>query len=431
MRGWARSLASPVSPARKAAFELLLELKRKPESHSDLLLRSQRVEALSAPDKNLATTLVMGVLRWQLVLQQRIAAALTKRRSHLADPVQVSLELGTLQLLVLDRIPARAVIFESVELVRQSGSSYAVGLVNALLRKLEQAAKIEAGDASAAHPSWLVERWVKAYGLETAAEICRYDQLPPPTTIRLTSPEEASPQLEAGTFVVRARRVVGGEVTGGARIQDEGSQLIAELAGRGSEILDCCAAPGGKTAILAERNPTASITACDISPARLKGMQRSLKGIRFRVIDATELPFQRQFDLVLCDAPCSGTGTLARNPEIKHRVTVEDFRRQHDRQIRLLCSAMRALRDGGRLVYSTCSLEAEENEDVVGEALERESGFRIIPWKKQVRALELEGTLHGGSAERLFPGSSSDQFLRVFPGLYQGDGFFAPCITRE
>ena len=145
MRGWARSLNSPVSPARKAAFELLLELKRKPESHSDSLLRSQRVEALSALDKNLATTLVMGVLRWQLVLQQRIAAALTKRRSHLADPVQVSLELGALQLLVLDRIPARAAIFESVELVRQSGSSYAVGLVNALLRKLEQAAKIDAG----------------------------------------------------------------------------------------------------------------------------------------------------------------------------------------------------------------------------------------------------------------------------------------------
>ena len=160
-------------------------------------------------------------------------------------------------------------------------------------------------------------------------------------------------------------------------------------------------------------------------------MQRSLKGIRFRVLDATDLPFQRQFDLVLCDAPCSGTGTLARNPEIKHRVTVEDFRRQHDRQIRLLCSAMRALREGGRLVYSTCSLEAEENEDVVIEALERESGFRTLPWKEQVRALELEGTLYEGSAERLFPGRSPDQFLRTFPGLYQGDGFFAACITRE
>ena len=195
----------------------------------------------------------MGVLRWQLVLQQRIRDALTKSKSHLADPVQVSLELGALQLLLLDRIPARAAIFESVELVRQSGNEYAVGLVNAVLRKLAQTPKLGPGDALAAHPPWMVERWIAAFGLDTATAICRYDQLPPA-------------EGEPGSFVVRARQ----------RVQDEGSQLIAELAGRGTEILDCCAAPGGKTAILAERNPTASITACDVSPARLKTMQALL-----------------------------------------------------------------------------------------------------------------------------------------------------------
>ena len=275
----------------------------------------------------------MGVLRWQLVLQQRIREALTKSKGHLADPVQVSLELGALQLLLLDRIPAHAAIFESVELVRQSGNPYAVGLVNAVLRKLAQSPKLHDADASAAHPAWMVERWVAAYGSEAAAAICRYDQLPPPTTIRLTSPEaEPGLQLEAGSFVARAWRVVEGEVTGAraARMQDEGSQLVAELAGQGTAILDCCAAPGGKTAILAERNPTATITACDISPRRLKAMQSLLAGhpgnIRFRALDATELPFEAEFDLVLCDAPCSGTGTMARNPEIRHRITVDDFR---------------------------------------------------------------------------------------------------------
>ena len=247
-----------------------------------MLLRSKRVEALSPLDKNLATTLVMGVLRWQLVLQQRIAQALTRSKGHLADPVQVSLELGALQLLLLDRIPAHAAIFESVELVRQSGNPYAVGLVNAVLRKLVQAPKLQEADASRRASSWMVERWVAAYGSETADAICRYDQLPPPTTIRLTSPEAAPGlQLEPGSFVARAWRVVAGEVTGGgARMQDEGSQLVAELAGRGTAILDCCAAPGGKTAILAERNPTATITACDISPRRLKAMQASLPGSR-------------------------------------------------------------------------------------------------------------------------------------------------------
>jgi 16S rRNA (cytosine967-C5)-methyltransferase len=412
MRGWARKLAGRISPARKIAFDLLLELRRKPDLHSDHLLRSKPVEALSDLDKNLATTLVMGVLRWQLVLQQRIRDALTKSKSHLADPVQVSLELGALQLLLLDRIPAHAAIFESVELVRQSGNEYAVGLVNAVLRKLGQTPKLGPADALAAHPSWMVDRWIAAFGLETSTAICRYDQLPPAT------PDEP------GTFVVRARQ----------RIQDEGSQLIAELAGRGTEILDCCAAPGGKTAILADRNPSASITACDISPARLKAMQALLgrrPNIHFRVLDATQLPFQNQFDLILCDAPCSGTGTLARNPEIKHRLAPEDLQRHHDRQQRLLRSAMRALREGGRLIYSTCSLEPEENESVVDEALEQEKGFRLQPWKEQIRTLENEGTLYPSAAERLFPNNAPDHYLRTFPGLYPGDGFFAASLVRE
>jgi 16S rRNA (cytosine967-C5)-methyltransferase len=422
-----------IAPARKAAFELLLELKQKPESHSDTLLHSKRVDALSPLDRNLATTLVMGVLRWQLVLQQRIREVLTRSKGHLADAVQVSLELGALQLLLLDRIPAHAAIFESVELVRQSGNPYAVGLANAVLRKLTQAPKLQEAEASAAHPSWMVERWVAAYGSEAAAAICRYDQLPPPTTIRIISPE-ADPglQLEPGTFVARAWRAAAGEA---ARVQDEGSQLIAELAGRGTAILDCCAAPGGKTAILAERNPAATITACDISPRRLKAMQALLAGqpgkIRFRALDATELPFQDEFDLVLCDAPCSGTGTLARKPEIRHRITADGFARQHERQVRLLCSAMRSLREGGRLVYSTCSLEREENEAVVAEALERQRGFRLLPWRPQVLSLEGEGVLRPDTADRLFPGASPDDFVRLLPGTYPGDGFFAACLTRD
>jgi 16S rRNA (cytosine967-C5)-methyltransferase len=413
-----------IAPARKAAFELLLEIKHKPASHSDVLLRSKRVEALSALDKNLATAMVMGVLRWQLVLDQRIRESLA-RKNHLADAVQIALELGSLQLLLLDRIPAHAAIFESVELVRQSGNEYAVGLVNAVLRKLAQTPKLKAEDAPSAHPSWMVDRWVAAYGLETTEAICRYDQQPPPLTIRSDAGE-----LEPADFVVRARRVASGNA-GHARIQDEGSQLIAELAGRGANILDCCAAPGGKTAILAERNPTASITACDINSARLKAMQKALPGVRYHVLDATELPWEREFDLVLCDAPCSGTGTLARNPEIRHRITPDDFHRQHERQVLLLCSAMRALREGGRLIYSTCSLEAEENEAVVEEALNREKGLNLLPWRLQIHSLEQEGTLHPGTADRLIPAEAPGNFLHTFPGQYQGDGFFAACLTRQ
>jgi 16S rRNA (cytosine967-C5)-methyltransferase len=377
-----------IAPARLAAFELLLELRQKPDSHSDTLLRSRRVESLSALDKNLVTTLVMGVLRWQLVLQQRIRTSLTKSNA-LADPVQVALELGAVQLLLLDRIPAHAAIFESVELVRESGNPHAAGFANAVLRKLSQTPPLSASDTISAHPKWLVDRWTAAYGKQAVEMITQYDQQPPPVAVR----------------------------PGTDRIQDPGSQLIAELAGHGNNILDCCAAPGGKTAILAERNANATITACDISPRRLKAMQTMLgddaKRIRFRVLDATDLPYRREFDLILCDAPCSGTGTLARNPEIRYRLKPDDLLRHHKRQVKLLMSAMEALREGGRLVYSTCSLEREENEDVGAEALKAKTAFQLQPWQDQIAKV------------------TSGAYLRLLPGAYPSDGFFAACLTTR
>jgi 16S rRNA (cytosine967-C5)-methyltransferase len=414
-----------VSPARQAAFDVLLEWKRKPELRSDVLLHSSRMRGLSSLDTHLANALVMGVLRWKLALEVRITARLTRGKSELADPVWVALQMGALQLLLLERIPAHAAIFESVELVRQSGNEYAVGLVNAVLRKLAADPKLNDRDAFTAHPAWLRERWILMYGKEIADAICRYDQLPPPATVR---GENLS---EPGVYVRKAGRVEG-EIPPGLRLQDEGSQLIAEVAGRGRQILDCCAAPGGKTAILLERNPGASVTACDVSPRRLDAMKKFLgthEGLRFSLVDATELPFGQEFDLVLCDAPCSGTGTLARNPEIRHRLTVEEFRRQQARQIKLLRSAMHCVQSGGRVIYSTCSLEREENEDVVEEVLRHEPEFRLEPWRDQIHQFEEENILQTGTAERLFP--SSDQYLRVFPGQYPGDGFFAACLVRS
>jgi 16S rRNA (cytosine967-C5)-methyltransferase len=457
-------MTSRIAPARRVAFDLLLELRRKPESHSDRLLRSQAVAKLSALDKNLATTLVMGVLRWRILLGQRIAATLTRADDCLLEPVEVALELGALQLLLLDRIPAHAAIFESVELTKESGNAHAAGMVNAVLRKLANAPKLASDPArplvaeeiarAYAHPPWVVARWAKAYGVAEAAAMCRFDQQPPPPTIRLMDARaealllEEGLRLEAGSFVERARRVVEGEITSTrafverlVRVQDEGSQLIGELAAGACEparsILDCCAAPGGKTAILAERHPQAAITACDIHPGRLKTMrsfltrQNSGKKISFSVLDATELPYDRQFDLVLCDGPCSGSGTLARNPEIRHRLTLESLRRQHERQVRLLSAAMKSLAPGGRLVYSTCSLEAEENDSVVGEAITGKKDFRLLSWRDGMRALEAQGVLHAGSADRLLGHGASEEFLRILPGVHPCDGFFAALIARD
>ncbi len=195
------------------------------------------------------------------------------------------------------------------------------------------------------------------------------------------------------------------------RIQDEGSQLVGELAGRGTRILDCCAAPGGKTAILAENNPQAEITACDISEARLDAMRRSFARepltakIHCVLADATALPFRDDFDLILCDAPCSGTGTLARNPEIKLRLAASELARQQERQIAIVRSAYGVLAPGGSLVYSTCSLEPEENSMVIQAFLASEPSARLLDVRERVDALEAEGrfiqTAHGCCVRRL------------------------------
>jgi 16S rRNA (cytosine967-C5)-methyltransferase len=243
--------------------------------------------------------------------------------------------------------------------------------------------------------------------------------------------------LPPGIFLTRARRLDGGLVPENARIQDEGSQLVAELAGRGSRILDCCAAPGGKTAILAENNPEAEITAVDISRSRLDGMRRSFARqpltarIQCVLADATDLHFRDDFDLILVDAPCSGTGTLARNPEIKLRLAVSDLQRQQERQMAILRSAYRMLAPGGRLVYSTCSLEPEENSAVIERFLEAELSAHLLDIGERLKAMRDEGCLHPGGAELLRESALRGSYLQTLPGLVPCDGFFAAVLTRK
>lgn len=390
-------MAMAVSPARKAAFDILLKVERG-QAHSDDLLRGRRaVSALSPADRNLTTTLVLGVLRWQIQLDERIRPLLARPKAKLDAEVLMALRMGAFQLLHLDRIPARAAIDESVELAKQAGHRFASGMVNAVLRKLaasaaqgsvgqglvgqgfspdnkaemREGALAPEGFASgdlAAYPAWMVERWNAAFGADATCAICRHGQSQPALALRLID-ASAEAELTAagivlapGELLTPARIVGSGDVTataafreGRVRIQDEGSQLVAEIAGHGSDILDCCAAPGGKTLILAERNPAVRVVACEASPQRLAALRERLAPLSDRVecrlTDATALDFEAVFDLVLADVPCSGTGTLGRNPEIRHRLHTDEFARQAERQRAILSSALRAVRPGGRVVY--------------------------------------------------------------------------------
>jgi 16S rRNA (cytosine967-C5)-methyltransferase len=442
-----------IAPARIAAFEILLKIEHN-DGHCDELLRSAAVDRLSQQDRNLCTNLVMGTLRWQIALDARINELLVRPDTRLDEEVRISLRLGVFQMLHLDRVPAHAAIMDSVELVKRTGQGFASGMVNAVLRKISVAAPVDFPTAlenpaalalAYAHPAWMVERWVTRYGMDKATAICRFDQEQPVATIRLVSAraeaELASEGIELapGSFLAGARRVLRGDVTataaykqGDVRIQDEGSQLVAELAGNGGNILDCCAAPGGKAAILAERNPKSVLLACDVSRRRLdemRGLLRNARGARisYETVDAAKLAYDTQFDLVLCDVPCSGTGTIARNPEIRHHLEPAEFARQHSRQVAILLASMRALKPGGRLVYSSCSLEPEENESVIQDCLSGRPEFAETGLEDRVASLVAEGILHGESAANLLEKGR----LRTLPGVHPCDGFFAAMIGRQ
>lgn len=440
------------SPARAAAFDILLQVEQQ-AAYASELLHSSRYAALHSADHGLATELVMGVLRWQSLLDTRIAEHASQPLRKLDPQVLISLRMAVYQLLFLDRVPQRAAVHESVELVKRARKRSAVPFANAVLRKFVDVAKrrqlesikntktaSELGEASA-HPLWLLERWIQHYGFPATQKICFYDQQPPEAAIRFsdTSVEAeltgAGVVLAPGKVLRSARRVVSGDVTSTSAfrearvfVQDEASQLVALLLGKGQSILDCCAAPGGKTRVLAELSPTARILAAELHPHRAKLMQRLVSAANVEVVtgDIRNLPFDRPFDRVLADVPCSGTGTLARNPEIKWRLKPEDLTELRSQQQAILEAAMRQVSPGGRLVYSTCSLEREENEEVVEVALRQNPAFKVKPAQEELSRLEREGELTCANPDELLTGP----YVRTLPGVNPSDGFFAAVLEK-
>jgi 16S rRNA (cytosine967-C5)-methyltransferase len=445
----------PASPARTAAFDILLRVERE-FSYASELLHSNAYATLSTPDHALATELVMGVLRWRSLLDDKISSASSQPLKKLDPEVLIALRLALYQFRYLDRVPRRAALHEGVELVKRARKRSAAPFVNAVLRKLSKDPLCssvpsvvndfspQAVAAAYAHPAWLVERWTQAYGIAAAEQICRHDQTIPPTTLRLRTPhaeEELAAEgvsLEPGKFLSSARRVNSGDVTktqsfhrAHAVIQDEASQLIAALAGPGHEqVLDCCAAPGGKTLAIADLNPEATITAVEIHPHRARQMQKRFPAdtkVQTLVADARALPIAQPFDLALADVPCSGTGTLARNPEIKWRLQPDDLAELHDRQLAILRSAVAHLAPGGRVIYSTCSLEKEENEDVVEQALKEDPNLSLLDCRTELDRLRSTGVLTWPDPASLTRGP----YLRTIPGLHPCDGFFAAILEQS
>ncbi len=375
-----------------AAFRVLLRVEDGGYA-SDLLIRFSK--GLDSRDAGLAAEIVFGCLRRQAQLDFLIDKQTGGRTLH--REVRIALRMGVYQLRELDRVPPHAAVDESVELVKHARKQSAAGLVNAVLRRIRRTDPVAwpSRCVRLSMPEWLLSRWDAQFGPAVSERIALEFLQQPESWVR-NPPADADLELEAASDVPGAYRVVSGSPSG-LRVQDISSQAIVPLLDlqSGMTFLDVCSAPGNKTAQAVE-TPELVAFACDLHAHRLKTVDAPVCG---RVLlDATgPLPFRGVFDRILIDAPCSGTGTLGRNPEIRWRLQPSDIEDLQRRQMAILRHGLECLSADGKLVYSTCSLEREENEDVVASL---GSGVKV------------------------------ERTLRRTPGIDAGDGFFAAVLIK-
>ena len=462
-----RPMGSSTSDRRRSSAPTLtrllalrvLERTASAGAYADLLLHSALGRSqLNAPDRAFATDLVYGTLRWRGRIDYYLSHFVDQDLEKLEPLVLTTLQLGAYQLLFAERVPATAAVDQSVRCIRAAGMDRATGIVNAVLRRLS----IEHGKVvlpslekdPVAHlthalslPRWLAERCIERYGVEEAAEFARASNQQPPLTVRanrlrgsaldlLPDLLENFPDAAASRFA-RDAIVLGHKgnpardpafLAGRFSVQDEASQLVVALLDPqpGERILDLCAAPGGKTTAIAERvGPSGTIVAVDRHPRRLALVQRAarrlgLSGIRSVTRDATrslvDLAPVGGFDRVLVDAPCSGLGTLRRNPDARWRIKPGDPARLAEIQRALVSSAAAVLRPGGALVYSACTVLPEENEEIASHFLKESSGFALVP------ACALPDEVRGAT--------DRNGFLKPLPHTHDTDGFFAARFER-
>ena len=478
-----------VSPARRAAFEILRRVEAEGAYSSALLAATD--DELNPKDRALTHELVLGVLRNRLWLDRTIEHFASREVEKLDLPVALALRLGVYQLRFLTRIPQSAAVNESVNLVRAARLKSASSFVNAVLRSVTRDleydptanvdGELERLAIETSHPQWLLKRWKSQFGFKETAALARANNQPAPLAFRFTSkafrdsPEKMIDELRAaGAELIESRIAPGAwrigrsesteragrdagdpqarppqrgcagdpgsmpalpngaahagmsalqklAVEGLIYFQDEGSQLIAHLVGAQHRdcILDVCAAPGSKSTLIAALAPSATIISGELYEHRARmieefAKQQRANNIRVMIHDATrELPFPpASFDRVLVDAPCSGTGTLRHNPEIRWRLSESAIAQLAEKQKQILKNAAAVVRVGGRLVYSTCSIEKDENEVVISDFLKENRAFA------RVRLDNAAGLI------------TADGAARTWPHRDDVEGFFVAAFER-
>jgi 16S rRNA (cytosine967-C5)-methyltransferase len=435
-----------VSVARRSAFEILRRVET--ESAFASVLLATLDASMREDDRALCHELVLGVLRRKLWLAGLIEYFANRPYEKLDLSVRLALELGLYQLRFLSRVPPSAAVNESVNMVRAGREQSAAAFVNAVLRRATREpdydptsaadTRIEKLSRATSHPVWLLARWIDAFGFDHVAEFANANNDTPPMAFRFTARADrqevmgelpsAGAELAASKISPEAWRVKGATAVirqlvdrGTIYLQDEASQLLAHMlyAQPGDRVLDVAAAPGSKATHIATLAADANVIAGDIHLHRATTMRRlaEKQGVNMQAIlhdAATALPFHSEsFDRVLLDSPCSGTGTLRRNPEIRYRLTFQDIVELSQQQRSMLAKTARVLRRGGRLIYSTCSVEVEENEQVVDHFVAEHPEFvKVDP---------------STARELVTPAG----YVRTWPHRDGCDGFFIACFERR
>jgi 16S rRNA (cytosine967-C5)-methyltransferase len=449
-----------IAPARIAAYEILSAVEAGRADLADALAAT-RATLRDDRDKGLAAEIAIGVQRRRAALDYLIAHFAKRPIQRLDREVLEILRLSAYQLVHLSRVPAAAVVDDAVDLTGRMGKRSASGLVNAVLRAIsrhrhalplpsrpadpdDRPHAIEYLAVTLSHPPWLVSRWYDTYGFDATETWLRFNNAPSPLTLRANrlrnTPQELIERLRKDDVIVQSARFApdalivteghplrgDGLEAGWFVVQDEASQLVTLLAGGdpGALVLDTCASPGGKaTALAAAMQGRGLLVACDVRDRRLDLLRRTVAAsgaTNVRLVQADllqPLPFVRAFDCVFVDAPCSGLGTLRRDPDIKWRREEDELRTLAAAQLEMLRHAAAAVAPGGRLIYATCSSEPEENESVVEAFLAGTADF---------------SPLDPASSTPVPPAVINERgHLRTYPHIHGLEAFFGAAFRRK
>ncbi len=438
---------------RTIALDLLIDIEKN-KSYSNLALNKVMTENnLISQDAGLLTEIVYGTIQRKLTLDYYLQPFVQKKIDLW---VRILLRMSVYQMVYLDKVPDHAIIHEAVEIAKEKGHAGIASFVNGVLRNLQRKGVLSVTDIkdpieqlsiATSHPKWLVKLWTDQIGLENTKQICQLNLQPPVQTARVnlakSTRERVVTLLEDEGYTVQLSDIFPQSIQnkrgnlafsmayqqGLITIQDESSMLVADVVSPqpNEVILDACAAPGGKTSHLLEKlNGTGKVVALDIHKHKIKLIHATATRLGLSALETRQLDARlaqenypaSSFDRILVDAPCSGLGVLRRKPEAKYEKTTEDIARLSAIQLNLLQQVSTLLKPGGTLVYSTCTINQSENEQVVKAFLQENAAF------------EKDFSIKDGLPEKISP-FVKENYVQIFPHYFGSDGFFIASFKKR